>query len=77
MMPLSLAPAGSRVRVVDVRGGRGLVRRLAEMGIYPGAVVEVLSNWSGPVVVSVGGVRLGLGPGVAHKVLVEPVWGGV
>ena len=47
------------------------------MGIYPGAVVEVLSNWSGPVVVSVGGVRLGLGPGVAHKILVEPVWGGV
>ncbi len=66
---------GERCEVVDVRGGRGMVRRLTEMGIVPGAGLTVLSNTrgAGPMMVGVGTGRLGLGRGMARHVLVRPV----
>ncbi|MDP2898756.1 MAG: FeoA family protein [bacterium] len=71
-MPLSLARAGSRVRLVCVRAGRGLARRLADMGFVPGDEIQVVSNGvPGPLVVLVKGSRLVLGRGMAEKILVK------
>jgi Fe2+ transport system protein FeoA len=71
-VPLSLVGAGSRVRLVCVRAGRGLVQRLAEMGFVPGDEIEVASNGiPGPLVVLVKGTRLVLGRGMAEKILVR------
>ena len=36
MMPLAFAPEGSLVRIIDIMAGRGLTRRLIEMGLVPG-----------------------------------------
>ena len=73
-MPLAMALVGQTVSFAGVRGGgRGLRRRLAEMGLVPGEKMEVLNRGRGPFIVSVKGTRLLLGRGMADRVLVRPV----
>ncbi|RLF09372.1 MAG: hypothetical protein DRJ68_03560 [Thermoprotei archaeon] len=85
MTPLAFTREGRLVRVVEVRGGRGLTRRLAEVGFTPGSTLRVVSSSRGPVVVelcyssasrcsSCGSCwRLALSFGLAMKVMVEEV----
>jgi ferrous iron transport protein A len=68
--PLSMAGEGSRVRVVALLGGAGLDKRLTEMGLNPGSELNVRQRRGGGMVVSRGETRLGLGFGMAHKILV-------
>ncbi|MGB0128848.1 MAG: FeoA family protein [Rhodocyclaceae bacterium] len=68
--PLSMAEEGSRVRVVALLGGAGLDKRLTEMGLNPGSELNVRQRRGGGMVVSRGETRLGLGFGMAHKILV-------
>lgn len=71
--PLALAAAGEPLEIASVRGGEGLQRRLAAMGLYPGCVCEVVQNERpGGVVLRVGESRMGLGTGMVHKILVVP-----
>jgi len=71
LMPLALASPGEVVKVADIKAGRGLGRRLADMGLTPGTEVVVIdSHRSGPVVVQVRGAKLALGHGMAQKILV-------
>jgi Fe2+ transport system protein FeoA len=73
-MPLSMATPGQDVRLVAVRGGWGMRRRLAEMGLNPGETLRVIqSSRSGPLLVAVRGFRLALGRGMAHRIEVEPI----
>ncbi|RDD53576.1 MAG: ferrous iron transport protein A [Candidatus Korarchaeota archaeon NZ13-K] len=72
-VPLSSLRPRERGRVVSIAGGWGAARRLMEMGILPGEVVEVLSNSFGPIVIRVKGVTFALGRGLASRVLVEVV----
>jgi len=69
-MTLSMVRPGERVRIREIKGGRGLIGRLATMGIYPGVEIEVVSNLPGPLILNRGGVRLGLGRGMAHRIFV-------
>lgn len=71
MIPLSMVGRG-RVRVMNVAGGRGVLHRLMEVGVRPGDVVEVLQNGPGPVIIAKGNLRIGIGFGMAHKILVVP-----
>ncbi|MBS7623303.1 ferrous iron transport protein A [Candidatus Bathyarchaeota archaeon] len=66
-------PEGWRGTVAFAVGGHGLVRRLGDMGLTPGTEVKVLraAPFHGPVEVSVRGVSLALGRGVASKVFVK------
>jgi len=73
IVPLSILPAGSRARVVDVKGGYGFRRKLFEMGVTPNAIVEVLANSRGPILIRVRGAVIAIGRGMAHKILVEPI----
>jgi len=69
---LSDIPAGTRVRVQALRGGRGLLARLAAFGVLQGVRLEVLQNYGhGPLLVQVRGTRLALGRGEAEHILVE------
>ena len=73
-MPLNLAGSVQDVELVQVCGGKEFVNRMMEMGLVPGSRLQVESgNMRGPVVVVVKGVRLALGHGMAHRVLVRPV----
>lgn len=71
IMPLAMAPEGAEVEVVSIQGGRGLVRRLMELGLTRGAMLRVLRSGPGPVLVEVRGSRLALGWGVAMRVIVS------
>ncbi len=72
-VPLSSLRPRERGRVISVSGGCGAARRLMEMGILPGEVIEVLSNSFGPIVIRVRGATFALGRGLASRVLVEVV----
>ena len=69
--PLSAVPRGEAVRLVRIDAGRRLTRRLAELGLTPGVVMQVVHKNGGPMLIAVRGARLALGRGVTDKILVE------
>ena len=71
-MPLAILSENEEAKVVEVRGGRGLVRRLSELGFTPGAKVKILfSNSPGPVLIDVRGSRIALGRGLLMRIIVD------
>jgi len=66
-------PVGARARIVEIQGGRQLVRRLLGLGIRVGSEVDVLHHRGRGVVVARGETRIALGSGIADKLLVEPL----
>lgn len=72
---ISLAdlPQGEKCTVILPIGGHRMVRRLAEMGLTPGTEVRIVRSapMRGPIEVSIRGVSLALGRGVARRVLVK------
>jgi ferrous iron transport protein A len=72
MIPLAMMRQGERAKVLSISGGKGLVRRLTEMGLYPGVEIEIISNMgAGPLIIGLGGSRLGIGFGIAKKIFGE------
>jgi len=72
-IPLAMLPENNEAKVVEIRGGRGLVRRLSELGFTPGTTVKLLfSNSPGPALVDVRGSRIALGRGLLMKIFVDP-----
>ncbi len=70
--PLMMADEGGRVRVVALKGGAGLDRRMTEMGLNVGAELIVRQRQGGGMVVMRGETRFALGGGMAHKIMVAP-----
>lgn len=71
-LPLTMINPSEEVTVAEIRGGRGLVQRLADMGLTPGTKLKVInSQMPGPVLINLRGSRLALGHGVALKIMVE------
>ena len=68
---LSVVKEGEQVKVTALAGGKGVHRRLRELGISEGTEIMVVQNVGGPVIVKVGESRMGLGRGVAEKIQVE------
>lgn len=72
-MPLSMAPSGERMIVTEVRGGCGIRKRMADLGLNIGMDVMVIhSEYGGPLLVDLKGTRYAIGRGLAHHILVEP-----
>ncbi len=71
-IPLIMAGNGSKVKIKSISGGRGLKQRLCDLGLYEGAIVELVkSSISGPVILKVLDSRIVIGRGQAHKIMVE------
>ncbi|WP_455384742.1 FeoA family protein [Acidihalobacter prosperus] len=69
--PLALAAAGERVRIVELTGGCGMVRRLEAMGLRSGSEFEVLQREGpGGMLIQLAGTRLALGMGMLHRIRV-------
>lgn len=71
--PLSMAAEGEKVRIVMHRGGQGLDKRLASMGLQIDSTIEILQRLGGSLVIAANDIRLALGSGMAHQILVEPL----
>ncbi|MCW4034886.1 MAG: ferrous iron transport protein A [Candidatus Bathyarchaeota archaeon] len=79
-IPLAMLPVGAKGKITRICGGRGLVRRLNDMGFIHDADVTVVCSHScpnnghgGPLVVEVKDSRIAFGRGIALKIMVEEV----
>jgi len=72
-VPLTSLPPRKSSRVVFVRGGRAIVKRLCDLGLTPGTPVSLLRSapMNGPVEIRVRGCNLALGRAIAEKIFVE------
>ena len=72
-VPLTFIEPDREVTLVAVHGGRGLRRRLTDMGLNEGMSLRVVqAQATGPCVIAVGDTRLMLGHGMAKKIFVQP-----
>jgi ferrous iron transport protein A len=71
-LPLAFLSEGEECNIVEVRGGRGLVQHLFDMGFTPSTRVRVLkSNPPGPMLVEIRDSRVALGKGITIKIIVN------
>lgn len=72
---LSLAdvPSGRKLKIKEIRGGIGMVRKLDALGIKPGKeIVKVSAQWmGGPVLLRNGLTEVAVGFGMARNIIVE------
>lgn len=67
--PLSLARRGEKLRIAAFLTGKGLGKRLSDLGLHKGSEIEVvMRQMNGSTVVSHGNNRVALGAGVAQMI---------
>ncbi len=72
LMPLSAAPYRQPVTVRRLTASEPVaMRRLAELGLTPGAMIQVLQQSSSALIVSTRSSRVAIGRSLATSVLVE------
>jgi len=73
-LSLFTAPGGTNLRVIAVNAGRGLARRLADMGLTENVIVSVIGHeGQGKVAVKVTDSVIFLSRGMAMKVMVKEI----
>ena len=72
---LNQLPQNKKAIIKAINGGRGLIRRLNSLGVFPGKLIYKTSSGiaRGPVVFKCGATELAIGFGMAQKIIVEPV----
>ncbi len=73
LRPLSRLHAGQTARVASLGGGREFQARLVSMGLLVGSQVKVIragDGTRGATLVAIGPMRLGIGWGMAEKIMV-------
>lgn len=69
--PLALARSGEQLRIAAFKTGKGLGKRLSDLGLHKGSVVKVvLHQMNGSVIVSFGNSRVALGAGASQMIIV-------
>ena len=76
-MTLEQLKLGQHAEVLAIDVGHGLSRRLHQMGLHVGDIVSVMSHAAlrGPLLVTVHGMQIAIGRGVARKIGVRPLAG--
>jgi len=70
---LTVAKAGERLVIKEIRGGAGSKMRLLTMGLRKGDQIEVITdNGQGQLAIAADMKRYVLGRGLAEKIMVEP-----
>ena len=73
-MPLIYGKPGHEYRIVSIFGGRGLTKKLFEMGLRPGEIIRVIANsFGGPILLVINNTRIGIGRGMAGKIIIQPL----
>ncbi|MEE9316146.1 MAG: FeoA family protein [bacterium] len=64
---------GERVKIVDIQGDQGLLRKLETLGIKQGTeIVKVSSQlMRGPITIRAGNTQVAIGFGMARRIMVE------
>ncbi|HOK55830.1 MAG TPA: FeoA family protein [bacterium] len=61
-----------KYKVVDVLK-HGKLKKLCNMGIFVGDIIEVVKPAPGPVIIKKGNITIGIGCGIAMDIIVEKV----
>ncbi|MGC9067574.1 MAG: FeoA family protein [Thermoprotei archaeon] len=72
MKSLAEVEEGKKVKIMEILGGYGLVRRLLRIGLTVGIELFIVNN-QGPIIVKFGDSTIAIGRGMAKKILVEEV----
>lgn len=72
-MPLNAIASGKCAEVDKLEGGESLGKKLMEMGMCRGALIEIVKNDAGPLIIKIGQTKIVLGRGMAQKVVVKEV----
>ncbi len=64
---------GRSGRISSIEGDNQMVRRMLSLGLRVGTVVNMLNHRGKSVVIQNAGTRVALGPGMAEKLLIEPL----
>lgn len=68
---LAMADEGARVRIIALRAGQGLDRRLTDLGLNIGSELSVVQRQGAGLVVARDNTRIAVGGGMAMKIMVE------
>jgi len=72
LMPLTMSKESERVVIREIAGGRRKQARLADMGLRPGDLIEIINNAGrGRIILAHGPTRLAIGRGIAEKIMVS------
>ena len=72
-IPLNAIGIGKCAEVNSLQGGEIMCKKLMEMGMNTGSIIQMVKNDVGALIVKVGETRLVLGRGMAQKVIVKEV----
>lgn len=74
LLPLSSTQVGDRLVITQILRGRNMVCQLRKQGLTLGSEVLVISKTTtGSIIVSIGDRQVGLGAGMANKVMVKTI----
>jgi ferrous iron transport protein A len=69
-VPLNMIPEGKEATISKIYAGRGLLRRLTEMGFTGNTKIKILRSDRGFLIVSIKGSKYALSKGIAMKIMV-------
>lgn len=72
-MPLSLSNSGEKVVVIRVNGKDEERKHLEDLGFVQGAMVKVISNFNGDIIIEIKNSKLAVTKEMAMKILVAKV----
>lgn len=72
-IPLSDAVEGKRYTIIKIVGGRGFQYKLSSLGINKGAIIKVIYNKRGPIVININDSQVAVSQGIARRILVKEV----
>jgi len=73
MLPLAKVCTGKYIISKIENSCPGAKQRLTALGIFTGDEIEVTKPSPGPVIFEKGGTRIGIGHGIAMRILVEKI----
>jgi len=73
MIPMSLAKEGSSIQIERMLINDSLGKRLMEIGISKGNIIDVIKNDTTGLIISISGSRLALDKTLANKIFVKEI----
>ncbi|MDM0817634.1 ferrous iron transport protein A [Clostridium perfringens] len=73
MIPMSLTKEGSSIRIEKILINDSLGKRLMEIGISKGNIIDVIKNDTTGLIIGISGSRLALDKTLANKIFVKEI----
>lgn len=64
---------GERAKVIEITGGKQMVRKMMSLGIKTGAAIELLHHRGKSIVVRSNGTRIAIGASIARQLTLAPL----